>query len=383
MKAVFTTLIALVVAAFFLFFIIRVLKMQSPQSGQVMAATKAMLIPGQAMVSLQTDQGWREISKTVALDEGAKIKTDHTGTAQIVFADDSSLILDPNTTIRLEKHQVSDQDSQIIIFQEIGNTWSQVEKLISPKSSYEIKTQTTVTAVRGTGFGMMVNDQQEVKCLVNQGEVTSSLVEYITGKRSVVMETVIQAQEMLHWPYLEDPSTVMFELKLELIVADPQLKLWVDKHQEKASKIRLFKDKIEILREKVSEREVQKVEWFYQPEVSEQPDPQEAFSEEEFRKELFELQPEILEFEIQPLNATDLKELEISPAILPEGAFIEEFPEEEVTESAKPEFNMDVQGVQTMDANLELLGETYDEEIDVENDVYYYDLYLTPTNTLE
>ena len=76
------------------------------------------------------------------------------GTAMIKFADQSRLLLKENSTIRMASLQFYNSNQLVETRIELlkGRVNSQVEKIVNPKSVYEIFTPAAVAAVRGTEF---------------------------------------------------------------------------------------------------------------------------------------------------------------------------------------------------------------------------------------
>ena len=107
---------------------------------------QALLIPLVAEVAVNTSGEWQLVSEPTPISQGVGGKTDAIGQAKIIFADGSVLSLDSSTQITLDLLEykingASDVDSangagsahqRVKIFQVIGKTWSQVEKLLSP-----------------------------------------------------------------------------------------------------------------------------------------------------------------------------------------------------------------------------------------------------------
>ena len=177
---------------------------------------QALLIPLVAEVAVNTSGEWQLVSEPTSISQGVGVKTDATGQAKIIFADGSVLSLDSSTQITLDLLEykingASDVDSangagsahqRVKVFQVIGKTWSQVEKLLSPLSSYEIETQTTVATVRGTAFGILVDAVQAVDCVVGEGEVVARLLDSETAEMATaapLVDVVVTPDRVIHW----------------------------------------------------------------------------------------------------------------------------------------------------------------------------------------
>ncbi|MBD3279555.1 MAG: hypothetical protein GF390_02480 [Candidatus Pacebacteria bacterium] len=211
----------------------------------------AVLLPGQATVYLEKQQQWQPVTQATPITVGARVKTNDTGTAEIVFADESVLALDVNTVINLKQHQVDDQQVQIQVFQELGNTWSQVEKFLNAESSYEVQTQTSVTAVQGTSFGVLVDQAQNVDCVVATGQVKSLRVKRLASKQQVLAEKLIKADQVLTWPAKEVEPMVLNELKPQQLETDLRILLWVKKRRLNLDRLQLLKSQAFELRQEL------------------------------------------------------------------------------------------------------------------------------------
>ncbi len=90
----------------------------------------------------------------VVLTDETYVKT-AAGSAHILFPDNSLLSLDSDTEI-----QVKLNDKAVDINQIAGNTWNRVEKLVND-TSYTVHAPTLLAGVRGTIFGVSINDDNE------------------------------------------------------------------------------------------------------------------------------------------------------------------------------------------------------------------------------
>jgi hypothetical protein len=113
----------------------------------------------------------------MTLDTGDRVKTLSDSSALLTFFDGSTLKLEPNTEIEIEKLNISQEKQSItvIIKQLFGNTWSHVAKMANPH--YEIKTPSAVALVRGTQFLTEVDDLGATKVLTAEGLVSVSAQE--------------------------------------------------------------------------------------------------------------------------------------------------------------------------------------------------------------
>lgn len=220
---------------------------------------KAVLVPGQQVVEIKTGLIWQSVEREVEVNEGTKIRTDESGQAQLVFGDGSVLMLESSTEVALTEHLVTSDEQQIKIFQEIGKTWSQVEKLLSPKSSYEVETQSTVATVRGTKFGVSVDQDQGVDYVVSQGQIEAAVVKRVGAKRQVIAQAVINRDQTLHWDEVD-----LSETEYAYIVLSPEPiqdhRKFQDWQEEAETQLEEFQPKLERIKKDRQNRRRKKVE---------------------------------------------------------------------------------------------------------------------------
>ena len=101
---------------------------------------------------------WSTGKEGMTLQAGDKIKTDTGATATVTFFDGSTIDLNGGTEISLDEllSKSSTTPKTIKIGQTIGETGSNIIKLVDPASRYEIDTQSGVAAVRGSQMVVQV-----------------------------------------------------------------------------------------------------------------------------------------------------------------------------------------------------------------------------------
>jgi hypothetical protein len=131
----------------------------------VAAATKPMTVPNSpAILSVDSERvelkksgsdNWIVVNEDTVIGVGDSVWTNTTGGATITFFDQGVIRLDADTTIVIEQaaFDAANPDTfQGSIFMESGQIWSRMFDFISPDSSYEVRTASTVATVRGTIF---------------------------------------------------------------------------------------------------------------------------------------------------------------------------------------------------------------------------------------
>lgn len=114
---------------------------------------------------------WARVIKVSADDSlavGDIIKTNSNGRVVLKLSDNSQAIISEKTTVEIKDTSSSPRT----IFNVLrGKTRIKIEKLGGKPNPYRVTTPTTVIAVRGTEFDILVKDD-ETKVYVNEGEVS-------------------------------------------------------------------------------------------------------------------------------------------------------------------------------------------------------------------
>jgi hypothetical protein len=92
----------------------------------------------------------------MTLQAGDRIKTENGSKATVTFFDGSTIDLNNDTEISLDKLASKSSSKNIGLTQTIGETTSRVVSLVDPASRYEIQTQSCVAAVRGSNMIVQV-----------------------------------------------------------------------------------------------------------------------------------------------------------------------------------------------------------------------------------
>jgi hypothetical protein len=98
------------------------------------------------------------------------------GRAVLTFFDGSTLSVDPGSLVKvLTLNRLASGGIQLLVEQTLGRSWAAVSKLRTPDSKFEIKTPTSIAAVRGTAFetGVAANADgtTSVTYKVDDGEI--------------------------------------------------------------------------------------------------------------------------------------------------------------------------------------------------------------------
>ncbi len=131
----------------------------------------------------ESDQYTQLTDDQVTIKNGSFIKTDADSYARVFLPDNSLVSIDESTEI-----QINYQDNNTDIQQLIGKTWNRVQTL-SNGGEYKVETPNTVAAVRGTIFGVGVDDD-------NHSRVFSIEHTVSVGKHNKGDNTVTGSQDV-------------------------------------------------------------------------------------------------------------------------------------------------------------------------------------------
>jgi hypothetical protein len=110
------------------------------------------------------------------LSDGDFVRSSKDGRAVLTFFDGSTLSVDPASLVKvLTLSRLSSGGMQVLVEQTLGRSWAAISKLKTPDSKFEIKTPTSIAAVRGTSFETNVTQSADgtfsVTYKVDEGEI--------------------------------------------------------------------------------------------------------------------------------------------------------------------------------------------------------------------
>ena len=113
------------------------------------------------------------------LASGDFVRSSKDGRAVLTFFDGSTLSVDPASLVKvLTLDRLASGGIGLLVEQALGRSWSAVSKLKTPDSRFEIKTPTSIAAVRGTSFETNVTRNADgtfaVTYKVDDGEILVS-----------------------------------------------------------------------------------------------------------------------------------------------------------------------------------------------------------------
>ena len=125
------------------------------------------------------------------LTGGDTVRTGADSHSVLTFFDGTTVELEPDTELRIDTLQASASGDKVVqMTQAIGRTWHVVTHLVSPSSTYEIRTPVSTAAVRGTAFEVVVDPDGTTSLETTDGNVSTIAqgadVHVVAGQRNVV-----------------------------------------------------------------------------------------------------------------------------------------------------------------------------------------------------
>lgn len=125
---------------------------------QIHAATgEAIAVVQQAVI--QSDGTRKVLQQGAPVASGDVIVTNRRGEAQLLFPDNTRIVVGPGSTLVLERTLFNSRNkAQRFVVNAVGGTYRFISGE-SAKSRYQIKTPTATMGIRGTAFDFTVTDQ--------------------------------------------------------------------------------------------------------------------------------------------------------------------------------------------------------------------------------
>jgi len=136
----------------------------------IQAATLAQVV-GTVEVMPAGSAAWRAASVGERVTEGDRLRTDALSAATLVFFDQSTTALGTDTELVVAQMRSQHGGKIIVLYQALGQTYNQVQRLPDAASRFEIETPTAVAAVRGTEFALTVDSDGATRVMVVEGVV--------------------------------------------------------------------------------------------------------------------------------------------------------------------------------------------------------------------
>jgi len=129
-------------------------------------------------VALQRDGVRTTPVINTAIEVKDMIITEKDSSAAMMFNDESTIILSPNSRFEVKEFSMQEGARQGVFFMAVGKLNAMVKKFIGGDSIFEVSSRTAVAGVRGTGFEFVVvsddDDQETVSVICSEGEMAVS-----------------------------------------------------------------------------------------------------------------------------------------------------------------------------------------------------------------
>lgn len=125
---------------------------------------------------------WVGVADDAQLPEGARLRTDAAGRAVLTFADGSTVAIDPQTELSIERARVNGS-REIVVRQWSGRLWIQVAPYDHPDASFTVRTPDATVVAHGTVFETTITDgKTAVSTVEGAVEVTAGTQKQRVGE---------------------------------------------------------------------------------------------------------------------------------------------------------------------------------------------------------
>lgn len=133
---------------------------------------------GQISYKADSNSSYQDLNEEqIELPDKSFIKTSIGALAHVIFNDNSMISLDENTEIQVN-YSATSRD----IVQTSGNTWHRIQKL-TDNSAYQVETSNTLATVRGTTFGVKIENPTQTSLYVTESQVEVNQTALENGKK--------------------------------------------------------------------------------------------------------------------------------------------------------------------------------------------------------
>ncbi|MBI4304617.1 MAG: FecR domain-containing protein [Chloroflexi bacterium] len=131
------------------------------------------ILSGSVEVKVSGSEIWQAGTSGMVLSAGDRARTASDSSALLTFFEGSTIELEPDTDIEIERATSDDGQSRTIVLKQwMGRTWSRVVKMIDAGSRYQIDTPSATAIVRGTLFTTEVGENGDTKVVTTEGLVS-------------------------------------------------------------------------------------------------------------------------------------------------------------------------------------------------------------------
>ena len=161
---------------------------------------------------------WNAVTVDTHIESGDTVKTSEDAVAEVNLFDQGTARLDKASLITFEELAWDAEHPTVLkgkVFVETGRVWSRLMDFLSPESSYEVKTTSTIASVRGTSFFVWVDEAGKQDIYVddhavqlahvlpdgkrNEVELGEGEMAVVDSPKAVVMERMAPPETMKQW----------------------------------------------------------------------------------------------------------------------------------------------------------------------------------------
>lgn len=131
------------------------------------------VLTGEVSIQSGEDGVFQQVDQSATVEVGDTIVTGSDGRAEIDFYAQGLLRVETDTTIRIQESHFDPETSTFVgsVFVETGRMWNRFFEFVSPESSYEVETSSTVATIRGTAFSVDAYEDGLADIFVFESEV--------------------------------------------------------------------------------------------------------------------------------------------------------------------------------------------------------------------
>ncbi|MDP3988694.1 MAG: FecR domain-containing protein [bacterium] len=141
---------------------------------------------------------------------GLRIVTGTQARATIQYPDGSEARMEPDTDITIEEATYDPKTETLVVrfSAHTGKVWSKIIELVTPESRWEVTTSQTVATVRGTAFGIEVDDGG-TNVIGSENTVAVIPIDPKTGQRDNTAAIVLSESDIIKASVLREQTTII------------------------------------------------------------------------------------------------------------------------------------------------------------------------------
>ncbi len=150
-------------------------------------------------IFIKKDDTERLIVNGEQIEPPYMLRSEADSTATLQFADGSELRIDSNSNLEVRAAAYTDTSKSLVVQIQlsIGRVWSDIVALATPESSWEVETTNVVATVRGTAFGVTVNENNDTTIVGSEHNIELTPIDPETGERNNDQKTMLQEDEFI------------------------------------------------------------------------------------------------------------------------------------------------------------------------------------------